>query len=148
MFTKKILTFHSWENKNWKSICLMEIWITWSQTELAKSQFPIVPLEKEIINSRVHLESPVQYFGWQIFKYEWPILATHIWAAVRCRAINRSGLPFEASIAAHIRPLPLSSSSAGQDADQYRYANLLTLWLSWTPLVTTISPTAHACSNI
>jgi hypothetical protein len=79
---KRFHFFYSWENKYWKFICLMEIWITWSQTELAQSQFPIFPLEKEIINSRGHLEYPVPYFGWQIVIAKWPILATHIWAAV------------------------------------------------------------------
>ncbi len=60
MFLDKILNFDSYENIYWKFICLIEIWITWSQKELAKPQFLILkiyPLEKEITNSRDHFWS-------------------------------------------------------------------------------------------
>jgi hypothetical protein len=33
----KDLTFHSWENINLKFICLIEIWVTGSEKELARS---------------------------------------------------------------------------------------------------------------
>ncbi len=54
MIPQNILTFHSWENINLKFICLIEIWITWPQMTLAKSQSQIPnmysTLEKEITN--------------------------------------------------------------------------------------------------
>ncbi len=53
MFQKKILIFQRWENINWKCICLIEIWITWSQKEWARthSQIPNIYFKKEITNS-------------------------------------------------------------------------------------------------
>ncbi len=41
MFQQKVLNFHSWENIYCKIICLIDIWITLSEKELAKPQFQI-----------------------------------------------------------------------------------------------------------
>ncbi len=50
MFSVKIFTIHSWEYISWKWTCLIEIWITWLQKELAipQLQIPLMKSQKEL----------------------------------------------------------------------------------------------------
>jgi hypothetical protein len=47
MFSLKIFTIHSWEYISRKWTCLVEIWITWFQKELAITQFQIPHMESQ-----------------------------------------------------------------------------------------------------
>ncbi len=50
MFLQKILSFHSWENVYQQFICLIEIWITWSQisqTSISNLKY----IQKKIVHS-------------------------------------------------------------------------------------------------
>ncbi len=59
MFSLKIFTIHSWEYISWKWTCLIEIWITWFQKELAIPQFqiPRMKSQKELWKPDLYLVS-------------------------------------------------------------------------------------------
>jgi hypothetical protein len=61
MFPTKDFNFSysGWKNLYWKFICLIKIWITWSQKKLAKPypKFQLYTSEKEITKSRGNLSS-------------------------------------------------------------------------------------------
>jgi hypothetical protein len=47
MFPVKIITIRSWEYISWKCTCLIEIWITWFQKELAIPHFQILHVKSQ-----------------------------------------------------------------------------------------------------
>jgi hypothetical protein len=59
MFSVKIYTIHSWEYISLKWTCLIEIWITWFQKELATPQFqiPHMKSQKELWKPDLYLVS-------------------------------------------------------------------------------------------
>jgi hypothetical protein len=59
MFSVKIFPIHSWEYISWKWSCLIEIWITWFQKELAIPHFQIPHMrsQKELWKSDLNLVS-------------------------------------------------------------------------------------------
>ena len=59
MFSVEIFTFHSWEYISWKWTCLIEIWISWFQKELAITHFQILHMmsQKELWKPDLNLVS-------------------------------------------------------------------------------------------
>ncbi len=75
MFPLNIFTFHRLEYTSWKYICLIEIWITWFQKELAIPRFKILHInfkKEKYISSNSSCSSKLEIVCSQRDKYLFP----------------------------------------------------------------------------
>ncbi len=87
MFSLKTFTMHSWENIYKKWTCLIEIWITWFQKELAtpQLQIPHMKLKKYKYNPTRKILVPfrtnkVCSFTWDFAKFSFVlIIIIYLW---------------------------------------------------------------------
>ncbi len=89
MFSLQIFTNHIWVYISWKWTCLIEIWITWFQKELAIPQFQIphevreknIILQVEFGNSTYSPKERITNF--QAWNFIFQMVGWKIWAPFR-----------------------------------------------------------------
>ncbi len=126
-------TFHRLEYISWKYICLLEIWITWFQKELATPRFkiPHMNFKKEILVPFRKILVPFRttkdchscrslYLVWQICSLNWDL--------DRDRFLGTFCVSFDGPVAKYLHVM-----QGGLSSNPGCYVKTFSLWHSWEP---------------